>query len=163
MSSGSPQRPRRSAGAARAFHLIGRLSPAALAADLEAVDANVTMRVACLLRATYGSYPKRFSGHMLDLSPDGIVVRPYWSSLRRRVFRVTEDITEAYVRPRDLKTDWNIRATGAYAEGGSLSHIGMEVITCRTELGPIEFAVVRPDVPLMLHYLDLRKQVPQQK
>jgi hypothetical protein len=75
----------------------------------------------------------------------------------------TEDITEAHVRPRDLKTDWNIRATGAYAEGGSLSHIGMEVITCRTELGPIEFAVVRPDVPLMLHYLDLRKQVPQQK
>jgi hypothetical protein len=34
----------------------------------------------------------------------------------------------------------------------------MEVITGRTDLGTIEFAVVRPDVPLMLHYLNHREQ-----
>lgn len=43
-----------------------------------------------------------------------------------------------------------------------MSHAGMEVITWRTEPGIIEFAVVRPDVPLILHYLDLRKQVSQE-
>jgi hypothetical protein len=73
------------------------------------------------------------------------------------VLRITEDIVEAHVRPRIPRTDWNIRATGAYAEGGTLSHVGMEVITCRTGIGSIEFAVVRPDVPLMLHYLNHRK------
>lgn len=81
---------------------------------------------------------------MLDLAPGGIVVRPYWSSLRRGAFRITGDTIEAHARPRNLKTDWNVRATGACAEGGALSHAGMEVITCRTEPGIIEFAVVRP-------------------
>lgn len=71
---------------------------------------------------------------------------------------MTEAISEAHVRPRDMKTDWNIRATGAYAEGGALSHVGMEVITGRTDLGTIEFAIVRPGLPLMLHYLNHKQQ-----
>jgi hypothetical protein len=136
---------------------MGKLSQEALASDFEAVDANVTLRIVCLFRATYGDYPKRFTQRMLDLSPDGIAVRPFWYAPRRRIFRVAEDIIEAHVRPRDPKTDWNIRATGAYAEGTALSHIGMEVITCRTDLGTIEFAVIHPDVPLALHYLNHRK------
>jgi hypothetical protein len=151
------QRPRKSAGTARGFRLIGRLSKDALADDIEAVDGNVALRIVSLFRATYGDYPKRFSQRILDLSPDGIVVRPYWFALRRTSFLVTEEIIEANVRPRDPKTDWNIRATGAYAEGGALSHIGMEVITCRTDLGSLEFAVIRPDVPLMLHYINHRR------
>lgn len=157
MNSIHQQRPRKSAGTARAFRLVGRLSQDALADDLEAVGANVTLRLVCLFRATYGSYPKGFSQRTLDLSPDGIVVRPFWYDPRRRVFWVTEEIIEANVRPRNPKTDWNIRATGAYAEGGALSHIGMEVINCRTDLGSIEFAVIRPDVPLMLHYINHRR------
>ena len=144
-------------GTARGFRLIGKLSKDALAGDIEAVDRNVTLRIVSLFRATYGSYPKRFSQRMLDLSPDGIVVRPYWSDPRRRVFRVAEEIIDARVRPRNPKTDWNIRATGVYAEGGVVSHIGSEVITCRTELGTLEFAVIRPDVPLMLHYINHKR------
>src|SRR5215469_12928421 len=151
--------PRRSAATARAFRFTGKLTEAALAADIEAVNENVTLRLVCMFRADYGRYPRRFNPRMVDLSPDGIVVRPFWYSLRRRAFRVTEAISEAHVRPRNLKTDWNIRATGAYAEGGGLSHIGMEVITGRTDLGTIEFAIVRPDLPLMLHYLNRREQI----
>jgi hypothetical protein len=156
MNSNQRSKPRKSAGTARAFRLAGRLSQEALADDIEAVGANVTLRLVCLIRATYGSYPRRFSQRMIDLSPDGILILPYWYDPRRRMLRVTEEIIEAHVRPRNPKTDWNIRATGAYAEGGALSHIGMEVITCRTDLGSIEFAIIRPDVPLMLHYINHR-------
>jgi hypothetical protein len=150
--------PRRSAGTARAFRLAGKLTQAALAADVEAVKANVTLRLVCLFRADYGRYPRRFNPRMIDLTPDSIVVRPFWYSLRRRAFRVTEAISEAHVRPHNVKTDWNIRATGRYAADGALSHVGMEVITGRTDLGTIEFAIVRPDLPLMLHYLNHRQQ-----
>jgi hypothetical protein len=122
------------------------------------VDANVTLRLVCMFRADYGHYPRHFSQRMIDLAPDGIVVRPFWYALRRRALQVTEAISEARVRPRNPKADWNIRATGAYAEGGAFSNVGMEVITCRTDLGTIEFAIVRPDVPLMLHYLNHREQ-----
>jgi hypothetical protein len=150
--------PRRSAGTARGFRLVGKLTQAVLAADIEAVNEDITLRLVCLFRADYGRYPRRFNPRMIDLSPDGIVVRPFWYSLRRRPLRVTEAISEAHIRPRNLKTDWNIRAAGAYAEDGALSHIGMEVITGRTDLGTIEFAIVRPDLPLMLHYLNHRQQ-----
>jgi hypothetical protein len=33
----------------------------------------------------------------------------------------------------------------------------LEVITCRTSGGTVEFAVPRADVPLMLHYINRRK------
>jgi hypothetical protein len=159
---GHDQRPRRSAGTARAFRLFGRLSHAALAADLEAVDANTALRLVCLLRADYGKYPHNFSQRMIDLFPDGIVVRPFLYTLRRQVFQIAEEIAESHVRPRNLKIDWNIRATGQYAEGGAFSNVGMEVVTCRTDLGIIEFAVVRPDVQLMLHYLERRRRASQE-
>lgn len=154
------RRPRRSVGTARAFRLFGNIAPEALASDLAAVDEGIALRIACVFRATYGRYPRRFAAHMADLSVDGIVVRPYWYSLDRRVFRVTEEIIEAHVRPRNARTDWNIRATGSYSANGSLAHIGMEVITCRTSLGIIELAVVRPDVPLVLHYLKSHAKTP---
>jgi hypothetical protein len=156
-------RPRRSAGTSRAFRLAGKLAEAALVADLEAVDANVTLRLVCMLRADYGAYPRHFSQRMIDLSPHGIVVRPFWRALRRRAFHVTEEITEARVRARDPRTDWNIRATGAYAAGGAFSNAGMEVIACRTDLGTVEFAVVRPDVPVFLHYIGQEKEAPRDR
>jgi hypothetical protein len=127
-----------------------------MAADLEAVDANVTIRVNCVIRGTYGGYPRRFLiQRMADLTPDGILVRPYW--LIGRKFRVTEDILEAHVRPRNWRTDWNLRGgAGAYTADGGQSYLGMEVITCRTSGGIIEFAIPRADVPLMLHYISRR-------
>lgn len=93
---------------------------------------------------------------MVDLAPEGIVIRPYWFSLNRKVYQMREGAVDAGVRPRDLKTDWNLRATGAYGEDGYASHIGRVVISRRTALGQIEFAVIRPDAPLMLHYLKSR-------
>ena len=119
---------------------------------------NVTLRLVCMFRADYGRYPRRFSQRMIDLCPDGIVVRPFWYSLRRRAFRVAGAVSEAHVRPRNQETDRHVRATGDYAEGGALSHIGMEVVTGRTDLGTIEFAVVRADLPLLLRYLNDREQ-----
>jgi hypothetical protein len=148
-------RPRRSAATAYGFfHVFGKLTREAIAADIAAVDEGVALCVFCQFRGSYGRYPRRFSVRMADLFPDVIAVRPFWSSLDRRVFPVTERITEAHVRPRNLKTDWNIRATGLYAENGAYAHIGMEVITCRTGLGVLELAVLRPDVPVVLRYLN---------
>jgi hypothetical protein len=54
---------------------------------------------------------------------------------------------------RAFKTDWNVRATGLYAEGRPLYHAGSVVIACRTPSGTLEFAVPRPDVQLVLHVL----------
>ena len=147
-------RPRRSAATSRGFHVFGRLTREAVAADIAAVDEGVALRVVCHFRSTYGRYPRRFSPRMADLSLEGIVVRPFWNSLNRRVFPIAEKITEAHVRPRNLKTDWNIRATGTYAENGAYTHIRMEVITCRTVHGILELAVVRPDMPVVLRYLN---------
>jgi hypothetical protein len=150
------QASRMSAATARAFRLFGKLGPEQLAADVEAVDAGVTLRLSCAVRATYGDYPRSFRTQMVELTPEGIVVRPYWFSLNRKTYRMREEAFEAAVRPRDAKIDWNLRATGAYGEHGYLSHIGRVVVSCRTGLGQIEFAVVRPDAPLVLHYLKRR-------
>ena len=149
------RRPRRSAGSSRSYRRTGKLAEGALAADLDAVNANVALAVLGFIRADYGRYPRRFLvPRMIELYPDGIVARPFWSTLSWRAFEVTEDITQARVRPRDVKTDWNIRGTGNYAEDGSLSQQGMEVIACSTHRGTLELAVGRADVPLLLHYLN---------
>lgn len=126
-------------------------------ADLAAVNADMAVRLACLFRGTYGTYPRRFRSYIIDLSKAGVIVHPTWYSIHRKGFRVAEEIEDARVRPRDPKTDWNVRATGAYSEGGALSYAGFAVVNCRTRMGIIEFAVPRPDVQLMLHYLDRRK------
>jgi hypothetical protein len=94
---------------------------------------------------------------MIDLTPEGLVVRPFWSSLNRKVVRIGEEVLSAHVRPRDRRTDLNVRATGVYAAGGPLEFAGFEVVTCRTAQGVIEFAIPRPDVPLFLHYVNRRR------
>jgi hypothetical protein len=131
-----------------------------LDADIESVDTNVTIRVASLFRGTDDKYPNRFSQRLLDLTPEGIMVRPFWSSLNRRKFMIEEDIIDAHVRPRNFQTDWNVRSGGAYTSDGPLAAAGFDVITCRTTAGMVEFAVPRPDVPLMLHYITRRQSPP---
>lgn len=74
--SGRNQRTRRSAGTAHAFRLAGKLTQAGLAADLKAVDANVTLRLVCMFRADYGHYPRHFSQRMIDLTTSAIGNRP---------------------------------------------------------------------------------------
>lgn len=126
----------------------------AIAADMEALNKGQSRTVACLFRGTYGQYPKRFRQQMLDLLPGVPVVRPFWYAIRRERFRIEEPITSAHVRSRDPKTDRNVRATGIYATGKPLSWAGFVVVHCRTSLGVIDFAVPRPDVPLILHYFN---------
>lgn len=156
----SPPRPRRSAGTTYPIDVLRNWfrgpSQSAIDADIAAIDGGESRRVACLFRGTYGSYPKHFRQHMADLTPTKLLIQPFWYSIRRRRIRVDERILSAEVRPRDLRTDWNVRTTGAYARGGILEWSGFEVIHCSTELGSIELAIPRPDVPLMLHYLNRR-------
>jgi hypothetical protein len=136
-----------------------RRRESAAAADLEAIGRGDGRTVACLFRGSYGGYPRRFRQQMLDLTPDGLVIRPFWYGLIRRRYRIGEPVTEAHVRPRDSRTDWNVRATGAYEAGGRLAWAGFCVVHCTTEQGFIELAVPRPDVPLVLHYLHRISQV----
>jgi hypothetical protein len=136
-----------------------RRRDAAVSADIAAIDRGEGRKLACLLRGSYGAYPRRFRQQMLDLEPGGMVVRPFWYGFNRRRYRIEEQVTAAYVRPRDSRTDWNVRDGGAYAAGGRLEWAGFSVIHCRTPQGFIEFAVPRPDVPLVLHYLRRKFQV----
>jgi hypothetical protein len=151
-------RPIRSAGAAYPLDVIRNRfrgpSQSAIAADIAAVDNGTARTVACMFRADYGDYPRRFTQRMLDLLPNGPVVRPFWYSLRRARFRIDEPVVTAFVRSRNPRTDWNVRATGMYSAGARLEWAGFEVISCRTSLGVLEFAVPRPDVPLLVHYLN---------
>jgi hypothetical protein len=150
-------RPSRSAGTVFPLDLVkNRLrgpSNAATSADIEAVDRGEARTVACMFRGTYGPYPRRFRQQMLDLMPDGPIVRPFWYAIRRSKFRIEDPILSASVRPRNPRTDWKVRATGMYASGSPLEWAGFVVIQCQTSPGVLEFAVPRPDVPLLLHYL----------
>lgn len=151
-------RPRRSAGTVGFLDVLRNRfrspSRAVISADIAAVDRGEARMVSCLFRSLYGAYPRRFRARMLDLTPLGPVVRPYWFSVSRARFPIEEPVASASVRRRNPRTDWNVRATGIYAPGGILAHAGSEVIRCQTSLGILEFAVPRPDVPLVLHYLN---------
>jgi hypothetical protein len=150
-------RTRRSAGTAGPLQVLGRglrgPSQESAAADIRAVDQGDTVWLSCFFRATYGSYPRKFSQKILDLTSDGMVIRPFWATFRRTAFRIREDVLDSGIRAYNFRTDYNIKATGVYAEGRRLSYAGFEIIVCRTEDGVIELAVPRPDIPLVLHYL----------
>jgi hypothetical protein len=123
--------------------------------DIRAVDRGEVVTVFCAYRGTYGDYPRRFMGCWLDLAPRGPVIRPMLllAFLWRRI-AVTEDIHAAQARP--FAGQWeafNWRGSGAYASGGALQQAGRVVVSCRTPAGVLEFAVPRPDVRLVLHYL----------
>jgi hypothetical protein len=154
---GDGRRIRRSAGTVMPSDLVrNRMrapSLAARAADIEAVDRGEGRTVVCMFRGSYGSYPRRFKQKMLDLSNDALVLRPFWYSLSRRRIAITEQVLAAHVRPRNFRTDWNLRATGMYAPGAILEWAGADVISCQTSSGTLEFAVPRPDVPLVLHVI----------
>lgn len=150
---------RRSSGTATPLDVIRRgfrpPSQAAVSADLEAIDHGDGRTLACFYRAEYGGYPRRFRRKMLDLMPAGLAFRPFWSSPSRTRFQIDAgEIMSAHMRPRSHRTDLNVPATGVYQQGGSFSYAGFEVIQCQTSHGLLELAVPRPDVPLVLHYLN---------
>ncbi len=93
---------------------------------------------------------------MLDLTPDGLILRPFWSSPSRSRFRIKEAIVSAGVRQREGWTDLNVPMTGVYQRGGIFDYAGFETIHCETLVGIVESPVPRPDIPLVLHYLRRR-------
>jgi len=112
------KRLRRSAGTVMPLDLVrNRMrapSSAATVADIEAVDRGEGRTVACVFRGTYGIYPRRFKQKMLDLTTDALVLRPFWYNPNSKHLTITERVLSAQVRPRNRKTDWNIRATDVY-------------------------------------------------
>ena len=152
-----PQRVKRSAGTMTPLDALRNWfrapSGAAIAADLAAIDRGVSRRVACLFRGDYAGCPRHFHRKMADLRPQALVLRPFWSSPARRSFEVADLVVSASVRSRDRGKDRNVPGTGMYGPGRAFGYAGSEVVACQTELGRFELAVPRPDVPLVLHYL----------
>jgi hypothetical protein len=152
---------RRSAGTATPFDIIRRgfrpPSKSALAADISAIDRGEGRTLACLFRGFYGEYPRRLGRKMLDLAPDALVVRPFWSSPFRSKFRIPrEDITSAHLRPPRVTEFGKVLDDGIYPAGAVFEWSAFVVIICESADGKLELGVPRPDVPLVLHYLNSR-------
>lgn len=146
-------RPRRSAGTATPFDVIRRgfrpPGKSALSGDLSAIDQGEHRVLACLYRGTLGGCPTRFRRKMLELHPDVLIFRPFWSSPSRTRFRVqrADILSTDPARPE--------RATAIYSPGaGIYDYAAFDVITCHLAGGKLDLAVPRPDVPLVLHYLN---------
>ena len=105
--------------------------------------------VACLYRGSFGAYPKRFRRKMLDLHPAALIFRPFWSSPSRFRFRIPRgDIISATLGRPD-------RTTIFYSPGSRLfDYAAFDVIACQMADGKLDLAVPRPDVRLVLHYLN---------
>lgn len=155
------KRPQRSAGTAITPRELLRTRrresrQAASAADIAAIDRGESRTLFCSYRGLYGSYPRRFAGCMLDLTPDGPVIRPllFMKFLRQRI-PISEQVIEARVRPFDSPGEARqLLGAGQYGPGGGLEQSGSVVISCHTSGGLIEFAVKRPDVNLVLHFFN---------
>lgn len=127
-------------------------SKAARRADIAAIDRGEARRVACLFRGLYPPYAAKFMVRKMDLTPDGVILRPFWYSPDRHIMLITENVTFAYTRPRNSGTDHRIHSFGNYEDGKPLGYAGFTVVVCETPRGRLEFAVPNPDVPLVLHY-----------
>lgn len=152
---------RRSAGTATLVDILRRAfrapSNAAVSADISAIDHGEGRTVACLFRGLYGPYPRKFRQQMLDLAPDALVIRPIWSSPFRSKFRIPrEDITSAHLRPPQLGESGKVLDDGIYPAGAAFEWAAFVVIICESADGQLELGVPRPDVPLVLHYLNSR-------
>lgn len=159
------RRYRRSAGTASPIDILSRgLRPpgkSLLAADISAIDGGEGRTLACLFRGSGGKYPRRFGRKMLDLAPDALVIRPFWSSPIRSTFRIPRaDITSAHLRPPRLEESGKVLDDGIYPVGAIFEWAAFVVVICDLADGRLELGVPRPDVPLVLHYLSSRGPAP---
>jgi len=60
----------------------------------------------------------------MDLTPDAVILRPFWFTPDRHILRIAEAVTAAYILPRDPGTDHRIRNVGNYREGKPLGYAG---------------------------------------
>jgi hypothetical protein len=102
-----------------------------------------------LYRGTLKGYPRRFRRKMLELHPDVLVFRPFWSSPSRTRFSIQRaDVLSAEPARPD-------RATAFYSPGaGIFDYAAFDVIACHLAGGNLDLAVPRPDIPLALRYLN---------
>jgi hypothetical protein len=111
---------------------------AASAVDIAAIDRGEGRTVFCSYRGLYGGYPRRFAGCMLDLTPDGPVIRPmqFLRFLWHRV-PVSEPVIEAEVRPLASQREARqLAGSGQYAPGGLVEQAGSVVISHRSQHHP---------------------------
>lgn len=145
------------------LYISEQVRAARQAADVAAVDRGEVVTVSCGYHGDYGGYPHwRYMPCWLDLAPGRPVIRPtvYFSFLWRRI-PVEEQIVSARVRPfRDQREAAMRGSTGMYGEGGLYEHRGGVIIACETSGGTLEFTVRRPDIDLMLHYLNKLAAMP---
>lgn len=127
---------------------------AASASDIAAIDAGEGRTVSCSYRGCLAAI-RGFAGCVLDLTRDGAVIRPLLILKRWQRIPVPAQVTGAWVRPfADQRGAFRLGGAGQYAPGGTLEQSGSVVICCQTADGLFEFAVRRPDVPLVLHFFD---------
>jgi hypothetical protein len=106
----------------------------ASAADIAAIEQGEGRTLFCHYRGSYGSYPKRFAGCMLDLTSDGPVIRPmlFLRFLWQRI-PISERVISAEVRPFGSEREaFQLASTGQFARGRRLEQSGYAVICCHT-------------------------------
>jgi hypothetical protein len=155
---------RRSAGSVRPWDirktfLLRGPSKSDSKADISAIENGEARAAICQFRASYGDYPKKFVAYYIDMNESTITLRPFaLSRLWAHKIEIKEPILSAQVRAfRDRREAVEHLGTGQYKADGRLSWAGQEIVTCQTREGTLEFSVKRPDVPLFLRYIALRR------
>ena len=114
-------RVRHAAGTRNGWQTVKRgfLPPkkAARRADIAAIDRGEPRRVAYLFRGRYPPYSAKFMVRKMDLTPDGVILRPFWYSPDRHIRQITDNVTFAYTRPRNSATDHRIHSSGTTRSG----------------------------------------------
>lgn len=156
---------RRSAGSVRPWDirktfLLRGPSKSDSKADISAIEKGEARAVICQFRASYGDYPKKFVAYYMDMNESAIALRPFaLSRLWAHEIEIRESIISAQVRAfKDRKEAVEHLGTGQYKADGRLSWAGQEIVMCQTREGTLEFSVKRPDVPLFLRYIELRRR-----
>jgi hypothetical protein len=125
------------------------------ASDLAAIDRGEPRTVLCWFRGLYGNYRRKFYIYFLDMTSAGPVLRKNLLFWERERIPITEGLVSASLRPPASPQEARrVRANGTpYGSGGPMDVVGRQIISCETTEGIVEFAVMRTDVPLLLHYI----------
>ena len=120
-----------------------------LASDIAAIDRGEGRTIICSSRGGYGRYPRKFHGYLVDLGPEGMVVRASPLFFWHHPVPVTERVLSARERPFGGRAEAVLHnGAGVYSAGATLEHAGTVVVVCRTSSGLLEFCVRRPDLRL---------------
>jgi len=138
---------------------------AASVADVAAFDSGQPVIVGGAIKRLYGDHPGRWRGNVIELTPEGLVISRrlfYFITIMRRT-RLPERILAATVRPFKSRAEaMGFASTGIYGPGGPMESAGSLILSCQTDLGAMEIAIGRRDLPLFLHYIKAQRarQVP---